>query len=50
MPLGAIHAAADVAAADVAAPRWPFDEPAWHQALPTDLLMPTALPPGCDTP
>jgi hypothetical protein len=46
----AIRAAAEVAIADVAARRWPFDETAWNQALPAHLLIPTTLPPGWDAP
>ena len=44
----AIRAAADTAIADVNSRRWPFDEAAWTDALPSHLLVPPVLPAGWD--
>ena len=46
----AIHAAADIAIADVTSRRWPFDEGAWGRPPPPGLLLPTTLPAGWDAP
>jgi Protein of unknown function (DUF402) len=45
-----IHAAAATAIADVTDRRWPFDDTAWSQVLPSHLLEPTTLPADWDAP
>ena len=46
----AIHATAQSAIDDIGHRRWPFDEKAWSEPPPTDVLQPATLPDGWDTP
>jgi hypothetical protein len=45
-----IQAAAQSAIADIAQRRWPFNESAWGDAPPSDMLHPATLPDGWHTP